>query len=64
MKGRCQRFKRGAVNRMRDFSFFVPKIFKKEESAVPTRCPEKNACIFVFRSKNFSSISQILGSHR
>ena len=53
MKGRCQRYQRDALNNMRQFSFFTPKIFfcdisisgdrtgKREVSTVPMRYLEK-----------------------
>ena len=65
----CQRYKHGALKRICAFSFFNSNFFsiffgvrtgKREESMVPTRYPKQDACIFVFRSKKFSSIFRFL----
>ena len=64
MKGRCQQCQRGTLNRMSAFLFFSPKYFfdisisggrtgERMVSEVPKRYPYQDACIFVFRPKNF-----------
>ena len=64
MKGRCQRYQRGAQSSMRHYIFFGPKNYfditipggrkaEREVSTVPTQCLELYESIFAYRSKNF-----------
>ena len=73
MKERCQRYQRGTLIRMRVFSFFglntsssitrflEGRTGERELSTVPTLCPEQDASIFVFRSKQFIFYISISG---
>ena len=67
MKGRCQRYQRGALNCMRTFLFLGPKFFtsisrtgEMEVSAVQTRCSKRCSSISYFGAKNIFTISKFL----